>query len=195
MTVAFVLGNGVSRVGLPLTHIQKLGKIYGCNALYREFSPNVLVATDQQISFAIQESGYSNNHIFYTRKPIIGYGAYYIPKQYYEFSSGATATGIAALAQHIKIYLLGFDIGADTNNEFNNIYAGTEFYKPVGSAPTYTNNWVKQLITIIADFPSTQFIRVCGKTTLPLQELTNIKNLSHEDLTTFVMRINNQKDL
>jgi len=195
MTVAFVLGNGISRNGLPLEHIQKLGKIYGCNALYREFTPDVLVATDRGISTAIQESGYPFKHKFYTRKPIEGQGSYRVPKQYYGFSSGPNAVGIAALDQSHKIYLLGFDMGPDSGNQFNNVYAGTEFYKPSGANPTYTGNWVKQLTKITKDFVDIQFVRVCGETTARIRELDNIKNLSHEDLATFVMRINNQKDL
>ena len=58
MTTAFVLGNGVSRQHLSLAQLQRRGKIYGCNALYREFEPDVLVATDRPIATAIQESGY-----------------------------------------------------------------------------------------------------------------------------------------
>lgn len=191
MTVAFVLGNGVSRAGLPLERIQKLGKIYGCNALYREFTPDVLVATDRAIAQQIQESGYPAKHKFYTRKPIPGLGAHRVPQEYYGYSSGPNAVAIAALDQHIKIYMLGFDMGPNVHNQFNNIYEGTEFYKPQGSPPTYTGNWVKQLTKITKDFPKTQFIRVCGNTTARIKELDNIGNLIHEDLSTFQMRINN----
>ena len=195
MTVAFVLGNGVSRAGLPLEQIQKLGKIYGCNALYREFTPDVLVATDRAIAQRIQETGYSSKNKFYTRKPMEGLGALRVPTEYYGFSSGPNAVGIAALDQHNKIYILGFDMGPSVHNQFNNIYEGTEFYKPRGSTPTYTGNWVKQLAKITKDFSNTQFIGVCGNTTARLPALDNIANLSHEDLATFQMRINNQKDL
>ena len=195
MTIAFVLGNGVSRSGLPLENIQKLGKIYGCNALYREFTPDVLVATDRAISIRIQETGYPIKNKFYTRKPIEGLGAYRVPKEYYGFSSGPNAVAIAAIDQNHKIYIIGFDMGPSVHNQFNNIYEGTEFYKPSGSAPTYTGNWVKQLTKITKNFSKTQFIRVCGNTTARLPALDNITNLAHEDLATFVMRINNQKDL
>jgi hypothetical protein len=195
MTVAFVLGNGVSRAGLPLEQIQKLGKIYGCNALYREFTPDVLVACDRPIATQIQETGYSAQHTFYTRKPIAGLGALALPSQYYGFSSGPNAVGLAALANHARIYLLGFDMGPTSNNQFNNMYAGTEFYKAADSRPTFTGNWVKQLTTIAKDFPAVDFVRVCGATTAPLPELEKIANVRHEDLATFVMRINNQKDL
>ena len=54
MTTAFVIGNGISRRGLDLTQLQPYGKIYGCNALYREFTPDVLVATDKPIATIIQ---------------------------------------------------------------------------------------------------------------------------------------------
>jgi hypothetical protein len=195
MTIAFVLGNGVSRSGLPLEHIQTLGKVYGCNALYREFTPDVLVATDRPIAQLIQETGYSARHRFYTRKPIPGLGAVAVPKEYYGFSSGPNAVGIAAKDQHGRIYLIGFDMGPNVHNQFNNMYAGTEFYKPNDSRPTFTGNWVKQLTTVAKDHPDTEFIRICGNTTARLPELDRIKNLTHEDLSTFVMRINNQKDL
>jgi hypothetical protein len=195
MTVAFVLGNGVSRAGLPLLHIQKLGKIYGCNALYREFTPDVLVATDRLIATQIQTLGYAAKNRFYTRKPMPGLGAHAISREYYGFSSGPNAVAVAALDLADKIYMLGFDLGPSVHNKFNNIYAGTEFYKPVESPPTFTGNWVKQLTFITKDFPNTQFVRVCSNTTARLPELDKIKNLQHEDLDTFVMRINNQKDL
>jgi hypothetical protein len=195
MTVAFVLGNGVSRAGLPLEQIQKLGKIYGCNALYREFVPDVLVACDRPIATQIQETGYSAQHRFYTRKPIAGLGALALPSQYYGFSSGPNAVGLAALDQHARIYLLGFDMGPTSDNQFNNMYAGTEFYKAADAGPTFTGNWVKQLTTIAKDFPAVDFVRVCGTTTATLPELEKLINVRHEDLTTFVLRINNQKDL
>lgn len=195
MTVAFVLGNGVSRRGLPLEHIQTLGKIYGCNALYRDFIPDVLVATDPGISKAIQASGYANQHVFYTRKPVEGLGAQRVPEPYYGYSSGPIAVALAALDQQERIYLLGFDMGPNKYNQFNNIYQSTEFYKPAGSAPTYTGNWMRQLVKIAKEFRQTQFIRVCGATTARLPELESISNLAHEDLPTFQMRINKQKDL
>jgi hypothetical protein len=195
MTVAFVLGNGVGRAGLPLLHIQKLGKIYGCNALYREFTPDVLVATDRLIAAQIQADGYAVKNRFYTRKPIEGQGAHSIPREYYGFSSGPNAVAVAAADGATRVYLLGFDMGPSVHNKFNNMYAGTEFYKPADSPTTFTGNWSKQLTTITKNFPKTQFVRVCSNTTARLPELEKIKNLQHEDLDTFVMRINNQKDL
>lgn len=42
----YVLGNGPSRAYLDLNELQKDGIIYGCNALYRDFTPDYLFASD-----------------------------------------------------------------------------------------------------------------------------------------------------
>ena len=94
MTIAFVLGNGQSRQELDLPAMARLAPVYGCNALYREFEPAVLISTDAPISRVIQESGYSQTHVHYTRKPLPALGARRIPQQYYGFSSGPAAEGI-----------------------------------------------------------------------------------------------------
>ena len=44
--VAFVLGNGKSRLNVDPRNFQERGVVYGCNALYREFVPDYLVAVD-----------------------------------------------------------------------------------------------------------------------------------------------------
>jgi len=195
MTTAFVIGNGISRQGIDLYLLKQQGKIYGCNALYREFAPDVLVATDKPISAEIQKSGYAQNNKFYTRRPLPDTGALALPRQYYGYSSGPNACGLAALDGHVHIYLLGFDMGPTNNNFFNNIYADTEFYKTSAHPPTFTGNWIKQIIKITQDFPLINFIRLVGPTTTRITELESIKNLEHQDLTTFTDRINNKKDL
>jgi hypothetical protein len=195
MTVAFVLGNGVSRQEVSLPALQERGAVYGCNALYREFVPNVLVATDRPIATAIQEVGYSAQHRFYTRRPMAGLGAHLVPKPYFGFSSGPIAVGLAALDGNTCIYLLGFDMGPSETNTINNLYAGTEFYRKSSSPPTYTGNWIKQLSQIMQEHKMVQFVRVQGPTTAPILQFDTIRNLNHVDLATFTDRINNKKDL
>lgn len=195
MTVAFVLGNGQSRQELDLTQLIKIAPVYGCNALYREFAPSVLVSTDAPISRAIQESGYSEKNVHYTRKPLPSLGSQRIPQQYYGFSSGPVAAGIAAIDRHRKIYLIGFDLGPSRTGHFNNIYADSEFYKKSSATPTYTGNWVRQLTTIARDFPRTEFVRVKGTTTTDIPELINQSNFAHMGMEDFLDRINNAKDL
>jgi len=195
MTIAFVLGNGISRQSIDPSVLAPLGTTYGCNALSREFAPSVLVSTDTPISRHIQESGYSLKNVHYTRKPLPDLGARRIPQKYYGFSSGPTATAIAALDQHHRVYLIGFDMGPTPTGQFNNMYAGTEFYKKPSATPTYTGNWVRQLITITRDFPRAEFVRVQGTTTASIPEFANILNFKHLSMTDFLDRINNTKDL
>ena len=195
MTIAFVLGNGVSRREIDLSSLASLGKIYGCNALYREYTPEALVATDKPIAQRIQETGYSARHRFYTRRPIEGFGALKVPHDYFGFSSGPIATAIAAQDGHRHIYLLGFDMGPEINNRFNNLYAGTEFYKASEATPTYTGNWIKQLIRVMRDHEQTVFFRVQGPTTAHIADFDQLPNLKHQPLDTFLDRINNKKDL
>jgi hypothetical protein len=194
MDVAFVLGNGVSRRGLPLNDMRKYGVIYGCNALFRDYVPDVLVATDKPIALHIEESGYPAANKFYTRRPTPGSGALTIPKPYFGFSSGPVATALAALEKYPRIYMIGFDLGPNESQKFNNLYASTEFYKIEGSNPTYTGNWVKQIRQICKEFPDSKFIRVCGNTTARLDELNTIKNMEHLPLARFIERLNKQKD-
>ena len=195
MTIAFVLGNGTSRQHVNLAHLKNCGTIYGCNALYRSFTPDVLVATDKPIAEAIQASGYAKQNRFYTRRPLPESGALKLPDKYRGYSSGPNAVGLAAHDQHYCIYLLGFDMGPNENNQINNLYAGTEFYKPVDATPTFTGNWVKQIKEICKDFHQIKFFRVCGATTARINDLENIENLEHLDLAIFLDRINNKKDL
>lgn len=191
---AFVLGNGVSRQVVEVDTLMKLGKVYGCNGLYRSHAPTVLVATDQLISRAIQESGYSAQNRFYTRRPMLNTGALPVPKAYFGFSSGPIAAAIAAQENTDTIYLLGFDLGP-ADGKFNNVYAGTQFYKPVGALPTFTGNWVRQMITVMKDHCNQQFCRVIDHTTTDVAEFGLMSNFKNLAMSEFLVRINTGKDL
>lgn len=194
MSTAFVLGNGISRRGLPLHDIRQHGPIYGCNGLHRDFIPDVLVSTDKPIALSIEESGYPLTNKFYTRRPTAGKGSLEIPRPYFGFSSGPVATALAASDKHHRIYMIGFDMGPTENKKFNNLYADTEFYKTSDSGPTYTGNWAKQIQQICREFSDIKFIRVCGTTTARLTELDAIPNMQHLPLAEFIDRLNKQKD-
>jgi hypothetical protein len=195
MAAGFVLGNGVSRRQVELDLLKSHGTVYGCNALYREFEPDVLISTDTPISMHIQQSGYSASHTHYTRKPLPDSGAQRVPQQYFGFSSGPIAVGIAALARHETVYLIGFDMGPNRNGHFNNCYADTEFYKKSSANPTFTGNWVRQIKTVAQEHRATRFVRVQGETTAQIPELQGIPNMSHMPVEDFLNRINNTKEL
>lgn len=195
MAAAFVLGNGVSRQQVDLNLLKPFGRVYGCNAIYREFTPDVLISTDLPISTKIQYDGYSQNHTHFTRKPLPGMGALKIAQQYFGYSSGPAAVGQAALDGANVIYLVGFDMGPTRHGRFNNVYADTEFYKKSSAVPTFTGNWVRQIKQIAKDFPKTSFFRIVGDTTAELADLQAIPNMAHMPIEDFLNRINNTKEL
>lgn len=58
----FVLGNGPSRKNIDVSKLD--GTIIGCNACYRDFTPDVICATDAGIMSDIIESGYDGKCYF-----------------------------------------------------------------------------------------------------------------------------------
>lgn len=189
MNIAFVLGNGKSRLKVDLTTLKQYGTIYGCNALYRDFTPDVLVATDPEISDEIQWSGYAMDNVFYTRKPIDDFGSQPIIR-YFGYSSGPVALSLACAAAHQMIFMLGFDLqGLD--GKFNNVYADTKFYKTSQQGETYYGNWIKQICEIAKDFPYQKIIHVADQNTFKPQEWHGL--IKSIDLASFLKAVNNKK--
>jgi hypothetical protein len=57
MKRVFCIGNGESRTGFDLETLRGHGKIYGCNAIYRDFMPDVLIGVDHGIMHEIYHAG------------------------------------------------------------------------------------------------------------------------------------------
>jgi hypothetical protein len=195
MTTAFVLGNGRSRQAVNLTALKQHGPVYGCNALYREFTPDVLVATDLPIATAIQQSGYAQTNRFYTRRPLPDLGAQRLCKEYQGYSSGPNAVALACLDGYTQIYLLGFDLGT-ADGKFNNLYADTDFYKKSSAPPTFSGNWMRQITEICNRYSTRQFIRVQGPESAPVHELlTKTSNVTIMEISEFNSLLNTSKGL
>jgi len=58
----FCIGNGQSRSPVDLIKLKPHGKIYGCNGLYRDFTPDVLCSVDGPMMHEIYQSGYCDNN-------------------------------------------------------------------------------------------------------------------------------------
>ena len=63
----FIIGNGESRIGFDLEELKDYGKIYGCNLLYEEFIPDVLIAVDERIMHPCYWSGYPIENVCWFR--------------------------------------------------------------------------------------------------------------------------------
>ena len=65
----FIIGNGESRKDFDLTQLRKYGKIYACNAYYRDNPlPDVLVAVDSTMTHEIYHKGIAHKIPCYFRE-------------------------------------------------------------------------------------------------------------------------------
>lgn len=185
---AFVIGNGTSRRSINLIDIKDQGTTYGCNALYREFSPDYLIAVDVKMIVEINKSRYQYDHEVWTNpnkayEKFTGFN-YFNPSK--GWSSGPTALFHACeQKKYNKIYILGFDyIGI--NSLINNMYADTPNYKKSSDKATYHNNWLKQTCAVIDKNKDIEFIRVIDDELMFIpKELTKLNNLKHITIQKF----------
>ena len=197
---AVVLGNGPSRLEFDIKHLKNYSGLlgadtvqtYGCNALYRDFTPDFLIATGTpNIIREIALDKYTDTNIVYTNAiHLLEYPNkfYLIPHDLYT-DAGTTALYLAAFDGHKKIFMLGFD-GQDTP-EFNyNIYAGTNGYD--GKRDTILDyKWIQDKKTIFDAYPEVEFMRITQSGTDSIPELwkyaNNFRQLSHRE---FVLEAN-----
>tara|TARA_B100000949_G_scaffold51803_2_gene45427 strand:- start:1128 stop:1844 length:717 start_codon:yes stop_codon:yes gene_type:complete len=61
----FIIGNGTSRKNVNLNILKEHGKVIGCNALYRNFTPDILFTYDSVILHELLSSDYPKNNEVY----------------------------------------------------------------------------------------------------------------------------------
>lgn len=189
MKRAFVIGNGVSRKSISLDPLRNHGKIYGCNALYRDFDPDYLIAVDVKMILELNEASYQHKVPVWTNankafSKMSGLNFFNPSKGW---SSGPTALWMASEHDNDEIYILGFDyegIGED-KQQVNNVYAGTKNYKRRDERATYYGNWLKQTCSSIQKFSQKRYIRVVEEHTIIPRELQSLSNLQHMTVVEF----------
>jgi hypothetical protein len=189
---AFILGNGITRLETDVKSLMKNGKVYGCNRIYEEFSPHVLVSTDPGMATEIQESGYSKENVHYTRNAHIPIGSesHALPEAIQHMSSGPCALSLALDEGFSYCFLIGFDLKGH-NNLHNNIYAGTKNYYGRHAKPTYHMNWVSQILTLLKKYTNQRIVQVNPMNQFTPESWKNHSNFSIMDLYAFNNMINN----
>ena len=146
MSTALIVGNGLSRKDIDLSEVTRKNEdmtIYGCNALYRDFSPfyeypDYLVAIDDGILDEIRRSEFPVDRLIIP--PLeerweprqmwekIAQGApYNLPRS----NAGTNAIREAIKSGHDTIYIIGFDsMIRDHSVAVGNIYDASENYGP-----------------------------------------------------------------
>ena len=179
--MAFVLGNGTSRAAVNPEDLPQYGKVYGCNALYRTFRPDYLIAVDVKMILEINKSKYQYENEVWTN-PNKSYSGlknlnFFNPNK--GWSSGPTALWLASQHYYERIFILGFDFkGIDNGNRFNNIYADTMNYKKSSEGATFFGNWMRQTTSVIRDNPNIHYTRVIASDNYCPEELNKFSNYS-----------------
>ena len=172
---AVILGNGPTRLEFDCkrfldyrmpnhtwrTNENKVNFLtYGCNALFRDYRPDFVIATGDRLLREIADSGYCDSRVVYANnEPLTRFpGKFNLIPQNPQFNSGAIAAYLAAFDGHKKVFMLGFD-GNDTPGYNYNVYKGTTGYYS-DSTPITEDFWVQSLELIMTTYNETEFVRV-----------------------------------
>lgn len=150
----FLLGNGKSRSHFDLERLRGKGTIIGCNAIYRDFTPDILVAIDAKMLKEIGNAKYterSDKHVM-----IIPHNRHYKLKNAFIFKTNAFNTSgcfsmmfIDQVLQPSECFMLGMD------GYKGNVYDATPNYAKatLQNFSGILNYYIKQLQ--IKDFKTT----------------------------------------
>ena len=191
--IAFVLGNGTSRKPINVEDLSIVGKTYGCNALYRTFAPDYLVAVDVKMILEINKAGYQHRNEVWTN-PNRSYQNiknlnYFNPSK--GWSSGPTALWLASQHSYKTIFILGFDYrGLNDGKLLNNIYADTANYKKSTDSATFFGNWMRQTKSVLKDHPEIKYVRVIQPDNYDPEELNTFDNYSTIFVEDFIKMFN-----
>ena len=185
--IAFVLGNGESRAKLSISRMAKHGYTYGCNAIYRDFRPDVLITVDPEMAKEIGKSDYIKQWKVYTPyKDIAETNTNFVQFNYTKrLCAGVTACLIAIAHGMKEIYLIGHDLGSP-NGLINNCYKNTANYKPAWQDDDSFKVYMPHYVEMLEKHPGIKFTRVIGKQTYPVKEFKPFKNYHETKIDTFI---------
>jgi hypothetical protein len=155
-----VFGNGRTRLNIDFDEVRSYGPIYACNAVYREYTPDYLIAVDRKMINEIKNSNYNTSNVYtYDNIDRRQYKNFNFIEPNLGWSSGPTALYLASKTMPKEVYIFGFDFEG-LNGKLNNVYADTFNYKSRDDKATYYGNWIKQTEKVIKDNLNIKYIRV-----------------------------------
>jgi hypothetical protein len=170
---AVVIGNGLSRNDVDLSklighHSGLLGadtlQTYGCNAAYRDITPDFLIVTSPVICNELTDHPYRENKVVYTDHECMkaNPGKFYlIPHNLYS-DAGTLALRTACFDGHTTVYMVGME-GHDTTSYNYNVYAGTAGYEPVHRTKQSiidSDKWARDKAQVMRAYDDVEFIWV-----------------------------------
>jgi hypothetical protein len=167
---AVAIGNGESRLNFELRHLTDHNRgglfgadrlqSYGCNALFKDFTPDFLIVTSDKVAQGVVNSGYADSNIVYTTSDItLKYpGKFYLVPQNIQFDAGALAAYMACFDGHKKVFLVGYD---QYNGEslVNNVYKDIDGY-PLSTDTQNGELFALTLTNVVKTYSDVEFVRV-----------------------------------
>jgi hypothetical protein len=187
---AVIIGNGESRLDFNLNefkkqNVKKRMQTYGCNALFRDFTPDFLICSRTDVIEEVVRSNYCSTNIVYaTGSAILDYpGKFHFIPQDPGWNSGSLAAYIACFDGFNKIILVGFD-GNDTPGYTNNVYNNSEGYTDLQEQ---TDKFMALSMShVFKTYPLIDFVLVnsTGRGYMPQEWYghTNLRRISFRDL-------------
>lgn len=155
--ISFVLGNGKSRLAIDPVELKPHGKVYACNAAYRDFTPDHLVAVDKKMVDELIENHVDNHTNVWTKDKHTKGNIKPLPK-HLGWSSGPTALWLASQENPSTIYIIGFDYTPSI--QYNNVYANTPNYKKSTDMAIFSGNWKRQTLECMKEHNQISYIRI-----------------------------------
>ena len=162
-TTACIIGNGESRKTLNLKALRDVGTTFGCNALYRDFDPDYLVAIDDKMIAEIKEKYSNQSRCIFPHE-----NDRYEPPEVYGRTGGPTPrsnAGMVAMRYAIamgytELICFGFDfLIVNDTMATSNLYDGTDCYGMETRAVLQdTRNRMRFLAWLIESNPNVNFV-------------------------------------
>lgn len=161
-----LIGNGESRLDVDFNSMSDY-KI-GCNAAYRDFNVDCVVAVDRRIILELLENNFKK--LIYTRSdwimpypnikilPDLPYEGNTKADNPWDWGTGPYACLVAATMNPTEVHLYGFDLWGK-ENKINNVYKGTENYDKSDRSPIDPRFWIYQLAKCFELYPNIQWIQ------------------------------------
>jgi hypothetical protein len=189
--IAHVIGNSTSRKGFDLNLLtgqtggeygaQSVGQTYGCNLLYKDFSPTFLICINKQICADIALSEYTKDNIVYSNvKNIIQHqGHFYLYPQLFTGNTGSLALRLACADGHKKIYLIGMTTYSMPED---NIYFGSHDAYKAANIEGANNKFISDCTKIFLTYNDVEFFYVAKDAGLMPEEYNwcpNVKEITY----------------
>ena len=184
---AHVIGNSKAREGYDLNllkygqtggkdGVKSVGQTYGCNLLYRDFSPDFLICTNKSICDDIAKNGYGNDNIVFSNvKNILNHSkSFHLYPHFKPAGAGALALRLACADGHKKIFLLGMT--GYTSPDDNIYYQQHEAYKDA-NVQGANDKFVRDCSRIFHTYDDVEFYYVAKYLGLMPEEYNWIPNV------------------